>query len=207
LNNMKGRTILIALAAFIIVGVLAAALVSRGGAQGQRNSAQVDSGITSTIGGQVAVVNGGVQDVTLSLKNGYYVVTPSSVVAGVPVRMTVDLRTVTGCTKDVVIPSLGIRKRVSSGDNVISFTPLKTGTVQMSCSMGMATGSFEVVASEADSAVVSDATTNVQAVGSQGVAQAALLQAIVQPAAGKAMAGCGMMAGGAKQAGGCGCGG
>lgn len=87
---------------------------------------------------------GDVQEATLTYENYGYVVTPSSLKAGIPVKMTVDLGSVGGCMRDVVIPAFGVRKYVSAEDNVITFTPDKTGEIRMSCSMGMGQGKFTV---------------------------------------------------------------
>lgn len=90
--------------------------------------------------------SGEVQEVTLSIKNWQYVVTPSTLKLGVPVRMTVDMNSVYGCARSVTIPAFGVRKYVTESDSVIEFTPTKTGTITMSCSMGMYFGAFQVSA-------------------------------------------------------------
>jgi len=159
---MKGRTILLALAALIVVGVVAAAIIPKGTAQ----YSPIDSPTDTTT--KTAPQSGGTQEVTLSLKNGNYVVTPGKLQAGVPVKMTVDLTTVTGCTTDIVIPSMNVRKRVSPEDNVITFTPLQTGTIKMSCSIGMARGSFEVVAESGQGFAVAPEKQDIPSGGSCG---------------------------------------
>lgn len=85
------------------------------------------------------------QEAVLSMRNWEYVVTPSTLKKGVPVRMTVDLNTVVGCARDVTIKDFGVRKYVKPGDNIIKFTPTKTGNIDISCSMNMFFGKFEVV--------------------------------------------------------------
>lgn len=95
-----------------------------------------------------AAPGGSVQNVKLSLENFAYKVEPSTLTLGVPVRMEVDLNTVTGCTRTVTIPAFGVQKTVSAGNNIIEFTPTKAGTIHMQCSMGMARGTFTVL--EAD---------------------------------------------------------
>src|SRR3989339_9215 len=87
----------------------------------------------------------GIQEVALSYKNYQYLLEPSTLTKGVPVRMTVDLATVNGCLRDIVIASFGVRKRVAEGDNIIEFTPDKAGTFTIACSMNMGRGTFEVV--------------------------------------------------------------
>ena len=57
---------------------------------------------------------------------------------GVPVSMIFDLKTVTGCYKSVNIYGLGIANKVmTQGNNVLTFTPEKTGKFTMQCAMGM----------------------------------------------------------------------
>jgi hypothetical protein len=152
-EGSKGRTILIVLAAFVVIGIIIAAVIPKGSAtqtttSQQSTTTQQDTQLSTTSQDNRATIQNGIQEVTLSLSRGNYVVAPSTLKAGVPVKMTVDLTTVTGCTTDIVIPALGVRKRVSPGDNVITFTPIQTGTIKMSCSMGMAQGSFAVVAEQ-----------------------------------------------------------
>jgi len=88
----------------------------------------------------------GVQEVTLTLdpQTLDYAPNPIRVKAGIPVRITVDLNSVRGCTASVRMPAFGIQKRAIPGDNVIEFTPEKPGTFPFSCSMGMAQGTIIV---------------------------------------------------------------
>ncbi|HLC96176.1 MAG TPA: sulfite exporter TauE/SafE family protein [Candidatus Nanoarchaeia archaeon] len=93
------------------------------------------------------VVQDGVQTARLSIKDyKYQLDTPLK--AGVPARVEVDLKTVTGCATSIVIDAFGVQKRVSPGNNILEFTPTKAGTFNIRCSMNMFRGSFEVV--EAD---------------------------------------------------------
>jgi plastocyanin domain-containing protein len=87
-----------------------------------------------------------VQQVKLTLDDkGNYVVTPSTVTKGVPVKMEVDLQTVKGCTRTVVISAYKVEKTVKDGDTSIEFTPTKSGPVEIACGMKMAKGSLKVV--------------------------------------------------------------
>ncbi len=94
---------------------------------------------------EVPTVQNGVQKVALSLVNGRYQLSPPNLKKDVPVRMEVDLSSVTGCMTSVTIPGFNVRKYVSPGDNIITFTPDKTGTFQIACSMGMGRNTFNVV--------------------------------------------------------------
>lgn len=65
---------------------------------------------------------------------------------GVPVEWRIDGSGSSGCTSVIVVPSLGINKRLSRTEpNVITFTPQTAGTIRFTCAMGMAGGSFKVV--------------------------------------------------------------
>ncbi|MBI5390666.1 cupredoxin domain-containing protein [Candidatus Woesearchaeota archaeon] len=94
--------------------------------------------------------DGTVQEVKLWVSNGQYVMEPSVFKQGVKVRMTADVARMPGCSKSVTIPSFGISKYVSEGNNVIEFIPTKTGTFRIACSMNMYRGTFTV--SEGDAA-------------------------------------------------------
>jgi plastocyanin domain-containing protein len=86
-----------------------------------------------------------VQTVKLTVDDKGYVVTPDTVVKGVPVRMEVDLGTVTGCARTVVINAVNVKKTVKDGETTIEFTPTKSGKIEIVCGMNMVKGSFTVV--------------------------------------------------------------
>lgn len=88
--------------------------------------------------------NGGTQKAVLKMVNYEYVMEPSTLRKGVPVELEVDLDTVYGCMRDVVISEFKVRKTVSEGNNIIKFTPDKAGTFPVVCSMNMGRGSFSV---------------------------------------------------------------
>ena len=89
--------------------------------------------------------SGNVQNAKLALVDFSYKLTPNKLKKGVPVRIEVDASTLGGCMRNVVIKDFGIRKSITAGNNIIEFTPDKTGTFWIACSMGMGPGSFEVV--------------------------------------------------------------
>jgi uncharacterized protein len=63
---------------------------------------------------------------------------------GVPVRWVIKGDQVTSCTSKIIIPSLNITKSISFGENVVIFTPTKSGEIPFSCWMGMVRGKFIV---------------------------------------------------------------
>lgn len=102
--------------------------------------------------GRAAISNGATnqetQIVKLSVVGGNYVLEPSEFKKGVPVKIEADISKMPGCSKSIVIPSFGISKTVSSGDNIIAFTPNEAGTFNIACSMNMYRGSFTVLESD-----------------------------------------------------------
>ncbi len=94
---------------------------------------------------QAAKAEKKVQQVKLTVDaKGAFVVTPSTVTKGVPVKMEVDLDSVKGCARTVVIDAFKVKKTVKEGDTTIEFTPTKTGTIPVVCGMNMVKGSFTV---------------------------------------------------------------
>ena len=65
---------------------------------------------------------------------------------GVPVKFVINPIRVTGCSNEVIIPSLGLSTgKLKDGKKVIlEFTPTKTGNIPFSCWMGMINGKFIV---------------------------------------------------------------
>ena len=102
-------------------------------------------------GGQAAEVKNGVQEVQFYVQGANYYPNPIRVKKGIPVRLVADMGRIPGCSRSIVIPEFGIRKVVREGDNVIEFTPDKSGTFSFSCSMGMYRGT--IVVEEADGTV------------------------------------------------------
>jgi sulfite exporter TauE/SafE/copper chaperone CopZ len=84
-----------------------------------------------------AVVTDGTQFVTTTLSSGGY--DPISVQAGIPVQWNIqaDKSAINGCNNIIIIPEYNIEKSLEPGDNIIEFTPTKSGTVAFSCWMGM----------------------------------------------------------------------
>lgn len=88
----------------------------------------------------------GVQNITSTMKSSsrYPVIT---VKAGVPVVWTfkVDKSLLNGCNNALIIPEYNIQQKLKAGDNIIRFTPKKTGTQIYTCWMGMVYGQIKVV--------------------------------------------------------------
>lgn len=113
----------------------------------QSNQLNVASASTSnSVGnsGTLDTVTNDIQVVQLSVQGTTYYPNPIRVKIGVPVRLVADVNNMPGCSKSIVIPEFGVSKYVSAGDNLIEFTPNKSGTFQFSCSMNMYHGQIVV---------------------------------------------------------------
>jgi hypothetical protein len=157
------------------------------------NGAQV-SQTQNTLSGNTQIntqtsplVQGNVQEVSLKVVGSSYVLNPSVLKKGVPVRMTADINNMPGCSKGFRIPDFSVTKSIRPGDTVVEFTPDKTGTFTIACFMNMYRGTFSV-------------TDDGSAPTGEAAKQATQVQATVAKPSG---GGCTMGAGG----GGCGCGG
>ena len=102
-----------------------------GGERGTANAADV-------------VIEDGFQIVNSTLQSGRY---PAiTVQAGTPVKWTIDAPqgSINGCNNSIFIREYGIEYQFKTGENVIEFTPSKTGKFAYSCWMGMIRSSITV---------------------------------------------------------------
>jgi sulfite exporter TauE/SafE/copper chaperone CopZ len=97
-------------------------------------------------GGNVgnAAQSGNFQVVEMTVTYSGYNPNVFKIKRGVPVKWIITGEQITGCTNEVMIPSLGIRQSIFRGENIIEFTPNKVGTLGFSCWMGMVRGKFIV---------------------------------------------------------------
>jgi len=91
------------------------------------------------------VIKDNVQIVSMTETNRGYVPNRFTIYKDMPVRWIIDAKAPYSCASALIVPSLNIQKQLESGENIIEFTPAKTGTIPFSCSMGMYTGSFTVI--------------------------------------------------------------
>ncbi|GHV46644.1 heavy metal-associated domain-containing protein [Synergistales bacterium] len=102
---------------------------------------------------------GVVQLVRTELKSGRY--DPIKVQVGVPVRWNIYAKpgTVNGCNNRIIIPEYDrLQKKLAIGDNIVEFTPNRTGTFTYTCWMGMIRGKITVVEKDAGNQTVAAAT-------------------------------------------------
>ena len=94
--------------------------------------------------GELQAAAGGVQLIESTLMPRQY---PTiTVQAGTPVRWTIEApaRSINGCNEIMFIPEYELVHEFTEGENVIEFTPQRTGTFPYSCWMGMIRGSIVV---------------------------------------------------------------
>lgn len=91
----------------------------------------------------------GVQIVNSTLTLGRY--PDITVTEGIPVRWTINAPegSLTGCNYRMIIPEYGLEHTFEYGENVIEFTPQKSGTVGYTCWMGMVRGTIFVTEADA----------------------------------------------------------
>ncbi len=108
---------------------------------------QTSSSAGSGASGQAAeaTVKDGVQYVTSFVSSGGY--EPITVQQGIPVKWTLNAPSgsLNGCNNAIVIPEYDLQIDLKTGDNLIEFTPDRSGTFVFSCWMGMVRSSITVV--------------------------------------------------------------
>lgn len=93
----------------------------------------------------IAEIKDGYQYVEIQLTyRGYK---PIMVQKDIPVVFNIKVSDIRyfGCTNSIRIPSLGLSQDLDTGDNLIKFTPTKTGDITYTCWMGMVTSNIKVV--------------------------------------------------------------
>jgi len=85
-------------------------------------------------------------DVTIQVLRNGYKSNVNTLKVGVPVRLTLTTNGIVSCSRAFTIPALGISEILpETGSTAIEFTPTKTGILTYTCSMGMYSGSFNVI--------------------------------------------------------------
>ena len=92
-------------------------------------------------------VSGNVQTIKMDV-DWTFKPTEFEIKKGIPVRWEINGINVSGCSNEIVIPKLNIRKKIDIGLNLIEFTPEKEGVLPFSCWMGMLNGRFIVTDAE-----------------------------------------------------------
>lgn len=134
-NLIKASAMLVIVLGFIMVnrGVTFTGFTMNSfAAESSRNSSNNSSNSKNT-----AIINNNVQEIKTTLESGQYPVI--TVQAGIPVKWTIvaDAKNLNGCNNQIIIPQYDIKQKLVVGENVITFTPTKTGEFGYSCWMGM----------------------------------------------------------------------
>ncbi|GHU72278.1 heavy metal-associated domain-containing protein [Spirochaetia bacterium] len=93
----------------------------------------------------VPVIENGKQIINSTLSGGRY---PAiTVQAGIPVKWTINAPagSINGCNNRMIVREYGIEHRFTPGENLVEFTPTKSGKFSYSCWMGMIRSSITVV--------------------------------------------------------------
>jgi sulfite exporter TauE/SafE/copper chaperone CopZ len=90
------------------------------------------------------VDNSQVQEVKMAVT--YYGYEPSvlNIKKGILVRWIIDVQQLSGCNSKILMPDYNISKNLQVGQNIIEFTPTKSGELKFSCGMRMIWGKFVV---------------------------------------------------------------
>ena len=92
----------------------------------------------SEMAGEYAPIRNGYQEVTVNVSDTGYKPNVKNIKAGVPVKLKLVTDNVRTCARAFTIPSLNLSKILPlSGEEEVTFTPTKTGSLLLSCSMGM----------------------------------------------------------------------
>ncbi len=94
----------------------------------------------------------GTQVIVTDLDWGTYPVITVRAGASVRWNLRADPEKLNGCNDEIVIPALGITKKLEPGDNIIDFTPEQPGRIDYACWMGMISGSILVIGGDGQSA-------------------------------------------------------
>ncbi len=90
-------------------------------------------------------VTGNVQEVRMTQGGTGYSPNQFTVKKGSPVRWIINSTNQYTCASFISMPAYKISKPLKAGENIIEFTPTKTGDIPFSCSMGMYRGKFTVI--------------------------------------------------------------
>ncbi|MEI6238203.1 MAG: sulfite exporter TauE/SafE family protein [bacterium] len=94
---------------------------------------------------EIAKIENGKQIIEMTQDGRGYSPRQFTIKKGVPVTWKINSVSQFTCAAYISMPSAGISEPLTSGENILEFTPTKTGKMPFTCSMGMYTGVFNVV--------------------------------------------------------------
>jgi sulfite exporter TauE/SafE len=147
-NELFKRKALAIIAALVVAGMgivsINSGQVLRGSVHTIQNYWKV--AFESSESGKSAPVNSGVQEVTIYVSARGYKTDVNTLKLGVPVKLTLITNGVASCARAFTIPDYNLFKLLpQTGTETMEFTPTKTGILTYTCSMGMYSGSFNVI--------------------------------------------------------------
>jgi plastocyanin domain-containing protein len=145
LSKDSTKTLLRLSGAFVII--LGLIMTNRGLAIAGVNAPFFNYAVKSTSNSGMALkaeIKNGQQSITIAATNQGYVPNVLYVQKGLPLKLIVSGDQINSCNNQLIIPSLNIKKKLVSGENVIEFTP-QGEDLSFSCWMGMLRGIIKVV--------------------------------------------------------------
>ncbi len=100
-----------------------------------------DSGPASA---QVTTIEDGYQVIRMNVTAGGWEPDKFVLKTGVPVKWIIDGQEITSCNNAIQVPAYNLKFDIHQGEQTITFTPDKEGTIRWSCWMGMIPGTFVV---------------------------------------------------------------
>lgn len=102
--------------------------------------------LVSIDGRDASIGPDGKQHAAIDVSVAGYASTTQILKRGVPVRLRLRTDNVRGCTRAFTIPDYGVVKSLpQTGEEVVEFTPMRSGQLAYTCSMGMYGGYFTVI--------------------------------------------------------------
>jgi uncharacterized protein len=140
-GGFQRRFLTFAGAAVVVLGLfnIQSGLTLAATAQGPTASNATGSETASGAALQTVPVVDGKQIIEMKIVGYQYEPHQFNVVQGIPVEWRVDASLAQGCGRILLAPGAGVRKLLSYGTTVISFTPQQTGDIRFNCAMGMMT--------------------------------------------------------------------
>jgi len=77
---------------------------------------------------------------------------------GAKVKWNIHVENLTNCNKEIIVQDYGLDIKLKSGENIIEFTPDRTGVIKWSCWMNMIPGTFIVVNDPSNKEEIADVT-------------------------------------------------
>jgi sulfite exporter TauE/SafE/copper chaperone CopZ len=91
-----------------------------------------------------ADISGGIQQINMTVDASGWMPDMFVLKKGMPVQWNIDVKQLTSCNSEILVPAYNLDIKLKPGLNVVEFTPTQEGTISWSCWMGMIPGTFIV---------------------------------------------------------------